>query len=264
MEKYLKHLLNDYEFISQIEMGTPKQKVEVVINYWDDYLTILSDTTTLNPYFYNESSSYTELIKNDPQCNLKVYNSYTIKEILYLKNKFYDNLNDFISSNDEYSHEFIIIFSKLLPILRPGGKYTSGNTVNIGLLTNTKYNKDHGIYNPFLLEIQEHNFTDKQVHFLYFFDEYKDNLYTLTNNSLYDGLIVFGNFPHEIYPDKFDEKNLYLTDTFLTEDSDYEEIEWGIKFDKIYLEDPLTNKTINEEILKGVFDYNIEYIFIQF
>ena len=184
IKKYLNHILNGYEFISQIDIGTPKQKVEVVINFWDDYLTILGDTTTLNPYFYNESSSYTELIKNDPQCNLKVYNSYTIKEILYLKNKFYNNLNDFISSKDEYSHEFIIIFSKLLPILRPGGRYTSGNTVNIGLLTNTKYNKDHGIYNPFLLEIQEHNFTDKQVFFFYFFDKYKDNLYTLNKNSL--------------------------------------------------------------------------------
>ena len=217
IRKYLNHILNEYEFISQIEIGTPKQKVEVVINFWDDYLTILGDTTTLNPYFYNESYSYKEIIEKDPKCPVKVFNSFTIKEILYLKNKFYDNLNDFISSKDEYTHEFIIIFSKLLPYLKPDGKYTSGNTVNIGLLTNTKYNKDHGIYNPFLLEIQEHNFIDKQVFFYYFFDEYKDNLHTINKNSLYDGLISFGNYPHEIYPDKFDEKNLFFIDTFLVD-----------------------------------------------
>ena len=270
IEKYLSHILNGYEFISQIEVGTPKQKVEVLINFWDDYLAILSHETSLNSYFYSKSTSYKELIENDPECNLKVYYSYTIKEILYLKNKFYDNLNDFISSKDEYSHEYIIIFSKMVPIKNygPNGEdYVHANAVNIGLLLNTKYNKDHGIYNPFLLEIQEHNYITKQIHFFYYFDEYNNNTNFRNKNSSFDGLIVFGNFPHELYPDKYNPKQLLLTETFLSysDNSECENIEWGIKFDEVYFENSTKgNKIYNFDILRGVFDHNVEYIFPPF
>ena len=45
-----------------------------------------------------------------------------------------------------------------------------------------------------------------------------------------------------------------------SEYEDYENIEWGIKFDEVYLEYPETNKTENIIILKGVFDFNFDYI----
>ena len=63
--KYLYHELNDFEFVSEVEMGTPKQKVEVLFNFNDDYLTLLGHQFSQHPYYYNLSSSYKELIKND-------------------------------------------------------------------------------------------------------------------------------------------------------------------------------------------------------
>ena len=115
IDKYLYHILNNFEFVSEIEAGTPKQKVEGTFDFYDDYLTLLGHTTSEDPYFYNMSTTYIELIKDDPKCNIQVYNRYTIKEILYLKNGFYSNLNDFISSKNEIPHNFTIIFSKALP-----------------------------------------------------------------------------------------------------------------------------------------------------
>ena len=62
-------------------------------------------------------------------------------------------------------------------------------------------------------------------------------------------------------PDKYEIKNLTWTDTFLetSEYFDYENIEWGFLFDQTYIEYE-DNKTENIEILRAVFDYNIEYI----
>ena len=38
---YLHHILNDNEFISEIEVGTPRQKVELIFNFNTNYLTII-------------------------------------------------------------------------------------------------------------------------------------------------------------------------------------------------------------------------------
>ena len=110
--KYLFHILNHFELVSEIEVGNPKQKVELILNFDTNYLTLISHMTSTYPYFYNLSNSYKEIIINDPNCGLKVDNSVTIKEILHMKNKFCSNLKDFISSKDEISHEFNIIFNK--------------------------------------------------------------------------------------------------------------------------------------------------------
>ena len=70
IKKYLYHILNDYEFISEVEVGIPKQKVEVKFNYWDNYLVIISHTTSTNPFFYNMSTTYKEIKQNDPDLKL--------------------------------------------------------------------------------------------------------------------------------------------------------------------------------------------------
>ena len=269
MDKYLYHILNEFEFFSEMEVGTPKQKVEVTINFWDNYLGILSQTTSRNPYFYNISTTYKEIKENDPDCTLQVIKPFTINEILYLKNKFYDNLDDFILSKDETQHEFVIIFSKILPRINyqnNGIKYTCSNSVSMGLLININYNRDHGIYNPFLNEIQEKGFIKNKTHFFYFFEKYGEKLnyktiINSTNSPFYDGLIVFGKLPHELLPDIYDKNNLSFTDPFFInyEYSTTVEIEWGVKFDEVLLEYN-DNKTEEFDIYRGVFDLNIEYI----
>ena len=175
LDDYLYHILNDFEFTSEMEVGIPKQKVEVTFNPWNNYLGILMHRTSFNPFFYNISTTYKEIKQNDPDLKLQVLKPYTINEILHLKNKFYDNLDDFILSKDEQDHEFVIIFSKVLPSINyqnNGLKYSSSNSVSIGLLININYNRDHGIYNPFLNEIQEKGFINNKLHFFYFFDKY--------------------------------------------------------------------------------------------
>ena len=262
--KYLYHILNDYEFVSEIEVGNPKQKVGLLFNFNDNYLTLLGHSSSRNPYYYNLSSSYKELIINDKNCGLKIAKSTTIKEILHMKNKFYDNLNKFISSKEEISHEFVILFEKHLPTLKPivSDKYPDSNTVNIGLLWNSNYKGENGIYNPFLNEVKEHGFIENYVHFLYFFDDYEENLYIKDKDIAYDGLIVFGKYPHEIMPDKYDIKNLFWTNTFLQHHRfcDNEDIIWGFKFNQVYI-DYGNNKKQQFEFLRGVFDLNVEYIF---
>ena len=262
--EYLYHILNDYEFVSEVEMGTPKQKVEVLFNFHDNYLTILPHHLSPNPYFYNLSSSFKELIFDDDNCYLKVDNSVTIKEILHIKNSFNSNLNEFISSKNEMSHEFTIIFNKYLPTLIPSGiyKYFDSNALMIGLLWNSRYKGEHGIYNPFLNEVKEKGLIENYVHFLYYFDEYEENLFAKEKNSIYDGLIVFGKYPHEVMPNKYDIKNLFWTNTFLNYPRlvDKEEIVWGIKFNQIYI-DYGNNQKKEFEYLRGIFDLNVEYIF---
>ena len=265
IDKFLYHILNNYEFVSEIEVGTPRQTVELYFDFYDNYLTILGHLTSINPYFYNISSTYKELIKDDPNCNHKVSNSYTINETFHMKTGFYAKLKDFISSTDEISHEFTIVFSKTLPKIniQPANyKYSSSNAVEIGVLVNTNYHDEHGIYKPFLNEVQENGLIENKIHFLYFFDKYKECLYDINKkDKKYDGLIVFGKYPHELMPDKYEIKNLTWTDTFLetSEYFDYENIEWGILFDETYIEYE-NNKTENIEILRAIFDYNIEYI----
>jgi len=264
IDDYLYHIINHYEFVSEIEAGTPKQKVEVTFDFYDDYLTLLGHVTSEDPYFYNMSTTYVELIKDDPNCNIQVFSRYTIQEILYLKNGFYSNLNDFISSKDEIPHNFTIIFSKVLPKInyqQSSYKYISSNGFDIGILVNTRYNDDHGIYKPFLNELREQGYMENQLHFIYFFDKYVPSFYNKTYKNLYEALIVFGKHPHELLPDKYDIKNLSWTDTYLSysEYIDYENIEWGFSFNQVYI-DWGDNKKVDITYLRSVFDLNVEFI----
>ena len=263
IKDYLNHILNSYEFISEIEVGTPKQKVELVFNFDDNYLTLLSHFTSRNSYYYNLSSSYQELIIKDKDLSIIVPNSVTIKEVLHMKNKFYDNLNEFMNSEDEVSNEFVIIFSKNLPQKIKNRMYYS-NSVYLGLLVNTRYKGEHGIYKPFLNEVKEKGFIDSFTFFLYYFNEYKESIFGENGNENddYEGIFVIGKYPHEILPNKYDIKNLYWTDTFLkySEYIDYENIIWGIQFNEVYI-DQGNNQKQNFEYLRGIFDLNVEYIF---
>ena len=262
--KYMYHILNDYEFVSDIEIGTPRQKVELLFNFNNEYLTLLYHRTSPKPYYYNLSSTYKEIKIYDKECPLKVSESTTIKETLFMKNKFYNNLNDFLSSKDEISHEFVIIFSKHLPTLKHVVTYqfVDSNAVRIGLQVNAKYNGDHGIYKPFINEMKEQGYIENYLHFIYFFDEYEENLYAKDNNNTYDGLIVLGKYPHELLPNKYDIKNLFWTNTFLTytKITNKENIIWGFKFNQVYI-DYGNNKKENFEYLRGIFDFNVDYIF---
>ena len=262
--KYMYHILNDYEFVSDIEVGTPRQKVELLFNFNDEFLTLLYHRTSPKPYYYNLSSTYKEIKIYDKECPLKVSESTTIKETLFMKNKFYNNLNDFLSSKDEISHEFVIIFSKHLPTLKHVVTYqfVDSNAVRIGLQVNAKYNGDHGIYKPFINEMKEQGYIENYLHFIYFFDEYEENLYAKDNNNTYDGLIVLGKYPHELLPNKYDIKNLFWTNTFLTytKITNKENIIWGFKFNQVYI-DYGNNKKENFEYLRGIFDFNVDYIF---
>jgi hypothetical protein len=262
--KYMYHILNDYEFVSDIEVGTPRQKVELLFNFNDEFLTLLYHRTSPKPYYYNLSSTYKEIKIYDKECPLKVSESTTIKEILFMKNKFYNNLNDFLSSKDEISHEFVIIFSKHLPTLKHIVTYqfVDSNAVRIGLQVNAKYNEDHGIYKPFINEMKEQGYIENYLHFIYFFDEYEENLYAKDNNNTYDGLIVLGKYPHELLPNKYDIKNLFWTNTFLTytKITNKENIIWVFKFNQVYI-DYGNNKKENFEYLRGIFDFNVDYIF---
>ena len=262
--KYMYHILNDYEFVSDIEVGTPRQKVELLFNFNDEFLTLLYHRTSPKPYYYNLSSTYKEIKIYDKECPLKVSESTTIKETLFMKNKFYNNLNDFLSSKDEISHEFVIIFSKHLPTLKHVVTYqfVDSNAVRIGLKVNAKYNEDHGIYKPFINEMKEQGYIENYLHFIYLFDEYEENLYAKDNNNTYDGLIVLGKYPHELLPNKYDIKNLFWTNTFLTytKITNKENIIWGFKFNQVYI-DYGNNKKENFEYLRGIFDFNVDYIF---
>ena len=262
--KYMYHILNDYEFVSDIEVGKPRQKVELLFNFNDEFLTLLYHRTSPKPYYYNLSSTYKEIKIYDKECPLKVSESTTIKETLFMKNKFYNNLNDFLSSKDEISHEFVIIFSKHLPTLKHVVTYqfVDSNAVRIGLQVNAKYNEDHGIYKPFINEMKEQGYIENYLHFIYFFDEYEENLYAKDNNNTYDGLIVLGKYPHELLPNKYDIKNLFWTNTFLTytKITNKENIIWGFKFNQVYI-DYGNNKKENFEYLRGIFDFNVDYIF---
>ena len=262
--KYMYHLINDIEFVSDIEIGNPRQKVELLFNFNDNYLTLLQHKSSLHPYYYNLSTTYTELMIKDPKCGLKVAESATIKEILHLKNKFYDNLDDFLKSKDEISHQFIIIFTKHLPTLKQIVTYQfhDSNAVNIGLQVDVRYNGDHGIYKPFLDEVKDNGIIENYLHFLYFFDEYEEALYAKNENKEYDGLFVIGKYPHEVLPNKYDIKNLFWTSTFLTGTrfSPAKNIQWGIKFNEVFI-DYGNNKKQNFVFLRGIFDLDVEYIF---
>ena len=264
IKRYLYHILNHYELVSEIEVGNPPQKVELLFNFNDNFISLLSHITSSHPYFYNKSTSYQELIIKDKNCSLKVENSVTIKEILHMKNYFCSNLSEYIKSNKKVSHEFIIIFNKYLPNLKPFSIYenSDSNAINIGLLWNSKYNNDHGIYKPFLNEVKDKELIENYVHFIYFFDEYESNLYSKNKNDVYDGLLVIGKYPHELLPNKYDIKNLFFTKTFLKYSKivDKEDILWGIKFNEVYI-DYGNNQKKNFEYLRGIFDLDIEYIF---
>ena len=264
--KYMYHILNDKEFVSRIEVGEPRQNVELLLNEDESYLTINLHTTSPYPYYYNLSKSYNEFKVNDKECGLRVKDSVSIKELLHVKTGFYTNLDDFLKSKDEITHEFIIIFSKHLPTLKKIVlyKYWDSNAVCIGLQYNTRYNKDHGIYEPFMRVMKDQGQLEKHVHFYHFFEDYIPNLYTTEdpNNKIYDGLMTFGKYPHELMPNKFDVKKLYWADTFKTYSKifDYEHLLWGVKFNEVYI-DYGNNKKKSFEFLRGVFDFNVEYIF---
>ena len=262
--KYLYHLINDIEFVSDIDVGNPRQKVELLLNFGDNYLTLLHHKSSLHPYYYNLSNTYHELMIRDPKCGLKVADSATIKEILHLKNKFYDNLDDFLKSKDEISHQFIIIFTKHLPTLKQIVTYQfhDSNAVNIGLQVDVRYNGDHGIYKPFLDEVKDNGIIENYIHFLYFFDEYEEALYAKKKNTEYDGLFVIGKYPHEVLPNKYDVKNLLWTGTFLTGTrfSPAKNIQWGVKFNEVFI-DYGNNKKQEFVFLRGVIDLDVEYIF---
>ena len=223
--------------ISQIEIGYPKQKINIYLSS-KDYEFYIEENLTNESYYNYNKSSFSKKKSNEMEFfDSPYYSGFYMQDIFTFKN----------TNNSEIA---INNFSFILSNNLIGKGYST-----IGL---NYYNPSDDYNINFLKQLKE-----KKV-----ISNYTWNLKYLDNNN---GIITFGSFPH-MYNNLFLKENLRFTSTSFNENN----LDWNIFFDKIIFNNnkeqiifkgsTICELNLERDLIKAPFEYKfifIKYIFNQ-
>ena len=223
--------------ISQIEIGYPKQKINIYLSS-KDYEFYIEENLTNESYYNYNNSTFSKKKSNEMEFfDSPYYSGFYMQDIFTFKN----------TNNSEIA---INNFSFILSNNLIGKGYST-----IGL---NYYNPSDDYNINFLKQLKE-----KKV-----ISNYTWNLKYLDNNN---GIITFGSFPH-MYNNLFLKENLRFTSTSVNENN----LEWNIFFDKIIFNNnkeqiifkgsTICELNLERDLIKAPFEYKfifIKYIFNQ-
>ena len=223
--------------ISQIEIGYPKQKINIYLSS-KDYEFYIEENLTNESYYNYNNSTFSKKKSNEMEFfDSPYYSGFYMQDIFTFKN----------TNNSEIA---INNFSFILSNNLIGKGYST-----IGL---NYYNPSDDYNINFLKQLKE-----KKV-----ISNYTWNLKYLDNNN---GIITFGSFPH-MYNNLFLKENLRFTSTSFNENN----LDWNIFFDKIIFNNnkeqiifkgsSICELNLVRDLIKAPFEYKfifIKYIFNQ-
>ena len=223
--------------ISQIEIGYPKQKINIYLSS-KDYEFYIEENLTNESYYNYNNSTFSKKKSNEMEFfDSPYYSGFYMQDIFTFKN----------TNNSEIA---INNFSFILSNNLIGKGYST-----IGL---NYYNPSDDYNINFLKQLKE-----KKV-----ISNYTWNLKYLDNNN---GIITFGSFPH-MYNNLFLKENLRVTSTSFNENN----LDWNIFFDKIIFNNnkeqiifkgsTICELNLERDLIKAPFEYKfifIKYIFNQ-
>ena len=223
--------------ISQIEIGYPKQKINIYLSS-KDYEFYIEENLTNESYYNYNKSSFSKKKSNEMEFfDSPYYSGFYMQDIFTFKN----------TNNSEIA---INNFSFILSNNLIGKGYST-----IGL---NYYNPSDDYNINFLKQLKE-----KKV-----ISNYTWNIKYLNNNN---GIITFGSFPH-MYNNLFLKENLRFTSTSFNENN----LDWNIFFDKIIFNNnkeqiifkgsSICELNLVRDLIKAPFEYKfifIKYIFNQ-
>ena len=223
--------------ISQIEIGYPKQKINIYLSS-KEYEFYIEENLTNESYYNYNNSTFSKKKSNEMEFfDSPYYSGFYMQDIFTFKN----------TNNSEIA---INNFSFILSNNLIGKGYST-----IGL---NYYNPSDDYNINFLKQLKE-----KKV-----ISNYTWNLKYLDNNN---GIITFGSFPH-MYNNLFLKENLRFTSTSFNENN----LDWNIFFDKIIFNNnkeqiifkgsTICELNLERDLIKAPFEYKfifIKYIFNQ-
>lgn len=223
--------------ISQIEIGYPKQKINIYLSS-KEYEFYIEENLTNESYYNYNNSTFSKKKSNEMEFfDSPYYSGFYMQDIFTFKN----------TNNSEIA---INNFSFILSNNLIGKGYST-----IGL---NYYNPSDDYNINFLKQLKE-----KKV-----ISNYTWNIKYLDNNN---GIITFGSFPH-MYNNLFLKENLRFTSTSFNENN----LDWNIFFDKIIFNNnkeqiifkgsSICELNLVRDLIKAPFEYKfifIKYIFNQ-
>ena len=166
----------------------------------------------------------TFLIKNFPEVNFEIFNEIKNKGYQYKESITFKNLSNTKNSNNDNNEQNIceddlLLFTNINDIKE--NKYTVFHNIKFELKNlNPNFNNNNNIYNSlfFGLSLDSDNSLTNFIHQIYskkiisslmISFEYNININININatSKEYDGLIILGNYPHQIMPEKYKEED---------------------------------------------------------
>lgn len=223
---------NRNSFFTIFEMGTPVQRVPLIIKPKTNFYTItsihgVSNITTQERTKFNFSENFTNTYDfyDEKKSNSSILN--WCRESEYYIAEECCSVNDTILFYHNTNLENKTVNNIYFEIMR---NVQDNITGEIGL---NLYDEHLRIYNTFLGVMKTNNFISN--YYWYFdFDSWDDN----------KGKIIIGSLPHEDYPYLYSEENLFYTNSNPLTRLSYMEM----KFDKIYIIYNNTKISFNNDV----------------
>ena len=241
---------NEYQeyFYTELEMGTPFQKIPLIIKTESSYFIITSINSIENDksFQYRDIFNFSESLFNDN--NYKFYNEN--KSVSYILNncdypKVYQAV-EYFNSNETFLFYNDIKFKNK----------TKGEKVYFELMRNVEdnitgeiglnlYDRNRWSFNSFINIMKTRSFIDN-YNWFFDFDSFENK----------KGKIIVGALPHEIYPDNYHFDDLMYAPSI----SQNFVIYWRMEFDKIYIKINNNKNNIlyfNDTTIEFKFDSNV-------
>ena len=242
---------NNYIFklLTVLKLGTPPQDIISPIELYSDYFSIknIQEKELYKDIINNKGYKYEESLSFQNISNYSIQD-YIGEDDLYL----YTNIND-IKLNKFLCLHNIKFDINILNIKKSNNKNNKYYTLSIGMNLN-----DENLSN-FMGQIYNRNYINSFIFSFIYNDEKNDNNDIIKG---YDGMIVIGNYPHKILPEKYKDTNyvsfysnqpkiMFLTNFYLS----FDEIIMSYNDNKIINKKDRAILCLNSGLILGTEEY---------
>ena len=238
------NISSSYEFINNymnnnlytiIQMGNPKQNIEMIITEEDIVFSIRKTKCLLKEYYFDKNKSQT--FKNLTKGKGRFYESSEAEDTFFFY-KNYTNIENNIIKVDNlkfvFENEKKADYKEIL-------KYNCA-LLSLNLFRNNIANNDYN----FILELKKLDIIDNHAWSIKYINELDNN----NINPNLEGYLIIGDYPHIYEKDKYDIINMRSSLNNMNEKG------WNLLFKNI----TISNDTILTHYMSGIISFSNSYI----
>ena len=238
------NISSSYEFINNymnnnlytiIQMGNPKQNIEMIITEEDIVFSIRKNKCLLKEYYFDKNKSQT--FKNLTKGKGRFYESSEAEDTFFFY-KNYTNIENNIIKVDNlkfvFENEKKADYKEIL-------KYNCA-LLSLNLFRNNIANNDYN----FILELKKLDIIDNHAWSIKYINELDNN----NINPNLEGYLIIGDYPHIYEKDKYDIINMRSSLNNMNEKG------WNLLFKNI----TISNDTILTHYMSGIISFSNSYI----